>query len=212
MNPCHPALLLLGLGSLSGCIHAGQAAPAHAQDVSTMTASTPDLIHTLDEYPELTPEGMGRRFLKYLDSLASRKQLTAEFLAQQMGVELTAEPWGAYFTMQLPDSKRQYAISYYVDGANPPNKSTMLWFSVAATEGQEGDMAPVCGMDFDAYRMELEKIGYADTGREDIDHWGRLPFFYFRRGEMVARIMVRRESGKALEHLCVEMIDVGYGG
>lgn len=205
-------LPLMGLCSLLGCAHAGQTAlPAHVEDVSMMTANTTiDVIHTLDEYPELTPEGMGRRFLEYLDNLTSKEQLTPEFLARQMGVELTPEPNGAYFTMQLPDSGRQYAVGYQIDGATPPNESIKLWFSTGLVH-DELDMAPVCGMDFDAYRAALERIGYKDGGVEIYHHGARSPVFYHSRGRVFVTLIVAGKSHNNPEHLCVTEINVTAG-
>lgn len=219
MKSLRYGLLAIGLSTQLGCAHARQAGinDAVTQESNAMSANRDKQIHTLQEYPELTPEGMGRRFLSYLDSLHSKEQLTPEFLEQKMGVKFLR--WsdggknGAGFTMTLPD--RHYGVGYY----NPQNRSTApsdgksvtLAFASTSFQGDEG-MTPVCAMDFDAYRAELEKIGYKDMKVADYDHGARLPVYYFARGNVVVTIDVLGESELNPHHLCVRNIDVSVGG
>ncbi|MGO4262738.1 hypothetical protein AB4Y92_19340, partial [Lysobacter sp. TAB13] len=62
-----------------------------------MKANSPDTAgsprpHTLEEFPELTPEEVGRRFLKLIDGLKSFDELSVERLQEVMRLRLTPSP------------------------------------------------------------------------------------------------------------------------
>ena len=57
-----------------------------------MSATDTFRPHTLAEYPELTPEEMGRLFLKLIDSLKSSNDLTLERLQAVMQLTMTSTP------------------------------------------------------------------------------------------------------------------------
>lgn len=214
-----------------------------------MNTTSPDTTgnyrsHTLDEFPELTSEEVGRRFLKLIDSLKSFDDLSLERLQEVMRLHLTPSPetHGGFFTIHLPESGWYYGLSYYDNPLSPHSKSATYQFINRPKEQNHNDhaadMAPVCGMDFNAYVTELKKMGFVE--REDLAQYDspmppmnadgtmaerrvfRLPVYFFSRGAIKvgirerseALISVRRETDPPddkLNHACIESISVGGG-
>lgn len=177
--------------------------------------------HTLDEFPELTPEEIGRRFLKLIDSLKSIDELSFERLQGAMQLRFTPTPatHGGFFTMHLPESGWYYGLSYYdVPGLDNKHAAYQFTNRPASQENNDdrADMAPVCGMDFYAYVAELKKMGYVEredlaqydspmppaiydpkTGKEvgfEERRFFRLPGYTFSRGNVGVIIRERREA------------------
>lgn len=204
-----------------------------------MNTTSPDTTdnyrpHTLDEFPELTPEEIGRRFLKLIDSLKSFDELSPERLQEVMRLHLTPSPetHGGYFTIHLPESGWYYGLSHYDNPLSPHLKNAVYQFT-NRPQGQnhndrDADMGPVCGMDFRAYVVELKKMGFVE--REDLAQYDspmppinadgtmeerrffRLPGYTFSRGNVGVLIRERREADAPdakLHHACVESISVG---
>lgn len=131
--------------------------------------------HTQDEYPELTPEEMGGRFLKLIDSLKTSNDLTLEHMQEVMRLRLTPSPetHGGFFTIHLPESGWYYGVSYYDDPAMYRKNASYDFINNAHDQVRDQvhvkgfpDMTPVCGMDFNAYATELKKMGFVE--REDL--------------------------------------------
>ncbi|MBD7923978.1 hypothetical protein [Xanthomonas bonasiae] len=237
-------VLSLGI-AMTACAHKPSESPLPAspsKELAAMNAPATDAYrpHTLDEFPELTPEEIGQRFLKLIDSLKSIEELSFERLQGAMRLRFTPTPetHGGFFTMHLPESGWYYGLSYY-DDPELKRKSITYQFTNRPA-GQENnddgaDMAPVCGMDFYAYVAELKKMGFVEredlaqydspmppavydpkTGKESFAErkFFRLPGYTFTRGNVGVLIRERREvvaSDAKPENFCVESISVGTG-
>ena len=193
--------------------------------------------YTLAEYPELTPEEMGRRFLKLIDELKSFDDLSFERLQETMQLRLIPSPetHGGFFTMHLPESSWYYGVSFYNDPQLFKNKNVTYQF-INTKDRQGADMAPVCGMDFNAYVKELKKMGFVE--REDLAQYDspmppsiydpvtgqevgfeerrffRLPGYSFTRGNVGVLVVERQEANAPdtkLQRFCVQSISVGRG-
>lgn len=196
-----------------------------------MNTTSPDTAgnyypHTLDEFPELTPEEMGRRFLKLIDSLKTSNDLTLGRLQEVMRLQLTPTPAtrGGFFMMHLPESGWYYGVSYYDDPSRHRKHASYDFINNAHDQVRNQvhvrgfpDMAPVCGMDFNAYVTELKKMGFVEredwaqydspmpppiydpiTGQEtgfQERRYFRLPGYGFSRDNIAVMI---RERGEAL--------------
>ncbi|MBT2747820.1 MULTISPECIES: hypothetical protein [unclassified Lysobacter] len=197
-----------------------------------MNTTSPDStgtprLHTLDEFPELTPEEVGRRFLKLIDSLKSFDDLSVERLQDMMHLPMVNAPEtsGGYLILRMPDSGWQYSFSYRIDAKYP--RYTNAAFEFNHDDGR-ADMARVCGMDLDAYVAELNKVGFVE--REDLAQYDspmppvnpdgtteerrffRLPGYIFTRGNVGVLVRERREADMPeakRHHACVEAISVG---
>jgi hypothetical protein len=128
---------------------------------------------TLNEYPDLTPEEMGKRFLKLLNSIDSGDQLSLEHILEVTRLPLkyvtTAKVYD--FSMYLPESDWTYSFTYTennTDDALASQASKSINFEFSNPESPNVDVAPVCGKNFDAYVADLKKIGFV-MGPEMID-------------------------------------------
>ena len=191
-----------------------------------MTASTAETYRppTLADHPDLTPEEMGRRFLKLIDSLKTIDDLSQPRLEKAIQIALLPSPEGSGggVSMHLPESGWYYGVSYYDDSHFPLNKSaTYSLINRPADQNHNdhhADMGPVCGMDFDAYVAELLRMGFVN--REDMATYDtfparalhpdpktgepvmdgprsfRRPSWYFTRPGLLVRVDARAEAAE----------------
>jgi hypothetical protein len=220
-----PMLATLALGACA------QAPAHHSKKTMPMNASAKAYRpHTLDEYPDLTPEEMGRRMLKLIDSLASFDELSLERVQEVMRLPLHEMPSGTShaFGMHLPASDWYYAFDYYDHPQLSESKNITYEF---LGKNETVDMGPVCAMDYGAYVMALTSMGFQereDMARYDALHpyprrnertgllepspppqFRRLPVYFFTRSNVVVQIIPRREAdapAEKLSHACVESI------
>ena len=205
-----------------------------------MTASTVETYRppTLADHPDLTPEEMGRRFLKLIDSLKTIDDLSQPHLEEVMKIALRPSPegTGGGLNIHLPESGWYYGVFYYDNPRMAVNKSAGYeLFNRSPTQNQidrSADMGPVCGMDFDAYTAELLRMGFVH--REDMAKYDtpqppyypdpktgkpirgevrsfRLPFWYFTRPGLLVEMQSRGEAAQPdakRNHACVERISV----
>ena len=148
------ALLLLGCTSSQEPVAAPEPVAPKPVSVgndaerSDADASVRPHVPSAEGYPELTPEGMGRRFLELADSLTWIDDLSQPRIEQRFGVELGSSP-GTHvhsFTMHQPESGWYYALVYEDDPEHAypfENKSVAYEFSNAA---QGADPGAVCAL------------------------------------------------------------------
>ena len=198
-----------------------------AQDTAAMsTSDKPNFRnHTLAENPDLTPEEMGRRFLKLIDSLHSFNDLTLERVQGFMRIPMYNIGANRHnFGMHLPESGWYYDLGYVDDHQGPDSKYASYEFT---NKAEYADMEPVCGMDFDAYDAALRAMGFKamgfkeerpdsasyNTGRESqIVRQFREDY---TRNDVAVWIFpdVQAKSPEAkLNHICVKSIGVRWGG
>ncbi|HZF98347.1 MAG TPA: hypothetical protein VEY92_08920 [Pseudoxanthomonas sp.] len=228
--------LLLGIAT-TACAHtsSGTLPPPSKQPAATSTTGT-FRPYTLAEYPELTPEEVGGRFLRLIDSLESLDELSSDRVREIMQLPMvdTPETHGGFLTMSLPESGWQYSFSYRIDPKYARYTNAKLEFH--GKKDNRAGMAPVCGMDFNAYMGELRKIGFVE--REDLAQYEspmplsiydpvtgqelgfedrrsfRLPGYSFTRNDVGVLIIERPEANAPdtkLQRFCVQSISVGRG-
>jgi len=93
--------------------------------VSSAPAIQPYRPHTLDEFPQFTPQEMGQRVLALIDSLKSVDDLSLEHIQKVTGfpMERVSPPGIKYsFTMYLPESGWYYGLDYSEDVINLKGK------------------------------------------------------------------------------------------
>jgi len=176
--------------------------------------------HTLAENPDLTPEEMGRRFLKLIDSIHSFNDLTLDHVQKIMRQSMyrtTASSHG--FGMHLPESGWYYGFDYYDNPKSPDLKNVSYRVD---NDTESADMGPVCGMDFDAYEAALKAMGFKerpDLAQYDTGEDGRIvrqrPGIGYTRKDVKIIIIprVQADSPEAkLNHMCVEYVGVSWGG
>ena len=219
-----PMLAALMLGACA------QVPPTLLKEAAPMTMSAGTYRpHTLDEYPELTPDEIGRRMLKLIDSLKSFDELSLERVREVTRLPLHEMPSGTShaFGMHMPVSNWYYVFDYDNDPQAPDSKGVLYRFN---NKKESVDMGPVCAMDYDTYVTALQGMGFQE--REDLAQYDalhpyprrnertglledpppqfrRLPVYFFTRDNVVVQIMRRREADvpdEKLRHACAESI------
>jgi len=223
-------LPVLATLALSACAHAP--APDSKKTMPMNASAKAYRPHTLDEHPDLTPEEMGRRMLKLIDSLTSFDELSLERVQEVMRLPLydIPETTSHGFGMHLPASGWRYVFAYYNNPKSPDLKNISYNF---INKNEAADMAPVCTMDYDAYVTALKGMGFQE--REDMapyetyptlpprlnertglletppPKFRRLPVYFFTRKSVVVQITRWREADapdEKLRHACVQSIAV----
>jgi len=216
--------------ALSACAH--DPAPDSKKTMPMNASVKAYRPHTLDEHPDLTPEEMGRRMLKLIDSLTSFDELSLERVQEVMRLPLydIPETTSHGFGMHLPASGWRYVFAYYNNPKSPDLKNISYNF---INKNEAADMAPVCTMDYDAYVTALKGMGFQE--REDMAQYEtyptlpprlnertglletpppkfrRLPVYFFTRKSVVVQITRWREADapdEKLRHACVQSIAV----
>lgn len=160
------------------------------------------------DYPEITPEEMGRRFLKLVDGLKTIDDLTLERIIEQTKLPMKYAPLGKVhsFTIHEPKSGWYYGVDFYQDPGSG-RKTARLVFGNPADK--EADMGPVCGMNFAAYASALQGMGF--TMADIRDELGRVEEYRFYRPKisvMVAHRYQARSPEEKLTLFCVESISI----
>ncbi len=223
--------------AMASCSHTPSATPTSmSKEPASMSASstlTPDFVSM---HPEFSPEEVGRRFLRMVDSLKSFDDLSESRILENMRLPIgNSDPkLGGFMSAQIPDSSWRYSFSYRIDPKHARYTNATLEFSNDRDDG--AGMTPVCRLDFDAYVKALEDVGFSEvegsaeyespmphpminpeTGeiiqQEDRRHF-RIPTYLYSRGDVGVVIRQRREADAPetdLRHGCVESISVGKG-
>ncbi len=218
-------MTVLGMASMStGCSSqpaTQQPAPNDGPAIKAVTPFNIDTyrLYTLADYPELTPEEMGRRVLALIASLNTVKDWRIERFREVMGVPIAPVPGrGGYlysFTMNLPDSGWLYGLDY---DARPDKQGWSINFGFSneggGTINSRAEMAPVCGMDAHAFDLALQGMGF--KVHREYDGMGRLYGFDYKHASKAARVelLLRPKSYTAdaakVQTACVESLLI-YG-
>ncbi|ATS49899.1 hypothetical protein XAP3CFBP6996_000350 [Xanthomonas citri pv. fuscans CFBP 6996] len=191
--------------ALSACAHGPlKPLPKEHADMTLPEAVTGDKI-------TLSAEEIGNRFLKLIEGLESRDDLSPERIREVMGITLKkpdpAELSVAYWSIDLQDGWR-YAFTYV-----PESPSLLKGVDLTFQNDKDdwSNMSAVCGLDFDHYDKALKAMGfnasptYGPIGQ--LEDWRYTKFAKDGVGgdiviSVVPRNIVVREPGR----LCVKSI------
>lgn len=157
----------------------------------------------------LTAEEVGRRFLKLIESVKSRDDLTRDHVQTMMGLTLKDSPNGPFHSQPL-DGGWLYVVS--IGHETLPGTSISLSLEFIRKDDRFADMSSICSPDFKAYHDALKAIGYRDVPQYDQINGevGRLiGVSYVRDGlsiEILPELM-RFPDGK-VEPACVRRISL----
>jgi hypothetical protein len=150
-----PMLLAL---SVSAC---ATNPPARTQESTVMTTAE---TSSGTDNPALSAEQVGRRFLKLIESVKSRDDLTREHVQAAMGLTLGDSPNGPFHTQPL-DGDWLFVVS--LGHETPPGTSISLSLEFIHKGERFADMSSVCAPDFEAYHDALKASGYRDAFQYD---------------------------------------------
>lgn len=220
--------------SLGACTHQPMASTPAGKETAVIEQGTPRMpgLHSQDAFPDMTPEEMGRRFLRFIDSLQRYDQLTLDRLEQVMQLKLDGPEGGRgkQFNIRMPESGWHYVVGYSEEEDPPHYRSAALSFA-HDEDTYQADMAPVCGLHFDDYVETLRAMGFEE--REDMAQYEqahyvpvmnengetvdtlvpgrRISGYYFSRGDVGVMIDHRAEAVEPearRRRACVLMINL----
>lgn len=233
MRDLIPIALTISLGA---CAHSPMASPPADKDtvVSEQATSTPRApgLYPQSEFPDMTPEEMGRRFLRFIDSLKQYDQLTLEQFERVMQLKLEGSEGSRHkqFNIRMPESGWHYAVGYSETEHPQYGKSKSVGLNFMHAGGDKAKMGPVCGRDFDTFTLALEAMDF--EYRKDLEQYDshylpftneqleteyrltrgrRVPGYDFSRGDVGVRISARAEAyePELRRRTCVTGIYVG---
>ena len=145
-----PAWLMTLALSVSACAHTPHAMPAKELAMDTYDAATAT-------NPTLTPEEVGRRFLKLIGSVKSKQDITVEQVQEIMGLTFDQNPIYPSYSQSFGNGW-SYSVRY---AAEMPGDSWGIdLFFINDTDPFPEDMSPVCGLNFDHYHDALVQMNF----------------------------------------------------
>lgn len=170
-----------------------------------MTAPEPT---STPDNPELTAEEIGKRFLKLIEGLESRSDLSLKRIRESTGITLTHEPGtlgAGYWSHELGGGWR-YALTYYPES---PSLLEGVGLSFEHSEDHITDVTPVCDLDFEYYHNALVEMGFMAEpyyGEHNLLLGWRYTKFKKSDGTVDMTISVVQMAGNEPGHLCVKSV------
>lgn len=188
--------LLLTLCATSACAHTPL--PVAAKEPAPMTDPTAAPAGN----PHLSVEEVGKRFLRLLDSIHTRDDITKERIERVMGVPLSLATDGAsYYIVQKINEDWIFSFNFYLDGV-VTKKGVELNF--VNRHSRFADMKSVCPLNFDYYHNALKEMGF-----NAVDIYGEInqlvSWRYYRNDIAVSIVPQNIIPGEPTE-LCVSSI------
>ena len=153
--------------------------------------------------PTLTAEEIGRRFLKLIESVESRSDLTPARIKEIVGISLTAEPktLGAVFWSEDLGGGWRYAFNYI-----PASSSLLQGVGLFFEHEGDGysDMSPICRLGFDDYHTALRAMGFRDTPIHG--EIGQLQSWRYYKNDITISIIPQNVVAGQPGRLCVKSI------
>lgn len=186
--------------SLSACAHT-----PHTTPVKDSVMTTSDAEPTIN--PTLKAEEVGRRFLKLLEGVKSRSDLTTEHVQAAMGLTLKDGQEGSFYRQSLGDDWI-YFVALHPE--KRPGDRIALELEFMNKSNRFADMSAICGLTFEDYHNALKAMGYYDHFAYDqIDgQVGRLLSVEYRKEGYSVSVLpeVKRFSNGKVYPTCVRSI------
>ncbi|WP_372390575.1 hypothetical protein ACCQ05_12400 [Xanthomonas sp. NCPPB 3582] len=137
--------------AMTACATASES-PQSAKETTTMhpVAST--------QNPTLGADEIGKRFLKLIEGLGSRDDLSVERIKDVTGITLSYVPKGEHYSYSQALGDGWYYMLWYIPESGSLKNGASLMFINSKEEF--GDMTPVCALDFDHYHNVLVAMGF----------------------------------------------------
>lgn len=167
--------------------------------------ATPESTSTTSN-ANLTAEEIGKRFLKLIEQLDSRNDLSVDGTQGVLGVTLNHvkvpnENLAYYAYGQKLDSEWSFSIQY-----NPasPGLKEGIGLSFSHSEGGDGTVQATCPVNFDSYHNALKEIGYRDVPIHG--EIGELRSWRYYKGDITLSIIPQNVVAGNPGRLCVKSI------
>lgn len=184
--------------TLSACATTSKPIPP-TKEVSAMATSQ---SASATSNPNLTAEEIGKRFLKLIEGLKSREDLSLARVQDITGLKLAPAVRGEFYGAEGDLGREwKYALNFY-----PESRSSAIGVQLHFMKSNErfGDMTQVCSLDFDHYHSALKAMGYRDV--PIYGEIGQLESWrYYKDGIMLLIIPQNVVAGEA-GRVCVKSI------
>ncbi|MDR2261369.1 MAG: hypothetical protein LBE06_10695 [Azoarcus sp.] len=184
MMPLKLALTISLFAVLSACAGApppGAPPAAPRERPTTATAN-----------PALSAEEVSMRFLRLIEGLRSRGDITVERVQKTMGVTLQWNT-GGLFHLQDLEGDWFYVLSMAFSEAGQKAKIALDFVN---RMNRSADMSSICNPDFARYQAALKKMGYQETPLRDKS--GQLTYITYSKGDiligLVPQLKISREG------------------
>ena len=157
---------------------------------------------TPTDNPTLTAEEIGKRFLKLIEGLKSRSDLSLDRITEVTGIALSLVEGGGRYAHSEALGDDWYYSLWHVPASPQFKQGVTLEFGKA--KEPFADMAPVCVLDFDYYHAALKAMGYRDTPiRGEI---GQLQSWRYYKNDITISIIPQNAIAGESGRLCVKSI------
>nr|WP_036135105.1 hypothetical protein [Luteimonas mephitis] len=153
--------------------------------------------------PTLTAEEIGKRFLKLIEGLESRSDLTPARIEEVVGISLNPKPGtlGAVFRSEDLGGGWRYAFDYI-----PASPSLLqgVGLSFENEVDSYSNMTPICRVGFDDYHNRLKAMGFRDTPIHG--EIGELRSWRYYKNDITISIIPQNVVAGEPGRLCVKSI------
>lgn len=200
-NSAAIAALVLGGCGLSACAHTGASSDSMpATESAAMSITTPSAV---SGNPTLDAEQIGRRFLKLIEGLKSRSDLSEQRIQEITGIQLKPCESGPFYSQPLQAD--WYYILHYVPESASSKRGVSLEFGNRTN--RHTDLSPICSLSLQDYHDALEAMGFRAAATPG--EIGQLIDRRYHRGDIslsiVAWQQARPHDGKSQRN-CVRSI------
>ncbi|MCC4604418.1 hypothetical protein [Xanthomonas campestris] len=140
---------------MTACATASES-PQSAKETTTMhpVASA--------QNPTLSAEEIGKRFLKLIEGLNSRSDLSLDLVRETLGLEFSTVPGDkTHYVSESPLGSNWSYVVGFLEETKSNKKSVYLDFTNATA--RFADMMQVCSLDFEYYHKALKNMGFSDS-------------------------------------------------
>ena len=191
-------LLVSSAVFLSGCAHSNlPPSPVPAQEAAAMTAPVAP-----SDNPTLTAEEVGKRFLKLIEGLESRSDLSLDRIRKVTGIALFRVEGGQRYAHSEALGGGWYYSLWHVPASPSLKQGVALDFGKAGESF--ADMSAVCALDFDHYHAALKAMGYRDMPIHG--EIGQLQSWRYYKNDITLSIIPQNVIAGESGRLCVRSI------
>ena len=158
---------------------------------------------------QITPELLGQRFLRMIESTDNFDQLTATSIRNAVGTpfDSDANDESGFYTLMMPGGDWQYSVTYNLDDSRPQYSNVAI--ELIRSKETPDTNAPPCGLDLNTYRTSLGAMGFnAEPVSYNEVGWA-VAFNYTRnnvRVQIIAQHLASTESQSARD--CVKTLSI----
>jgi hypothetical protein len=132
------------------------------QPAKEATAMTTAETTTIAGNPALSAEEVGKRFLKLIEGLKSKSDLSLKLVRDTMGMNFSPIPGDPnHFVSEAYAAPGWSYVVGYIEETLSIDKAAFLEFR--NSEARFSDMTPICAVDFDYYHNALRSMGFRDS-------------------------------------------------